>query len=464
MRAWEYEHEKYHNATPPDFKEHPSDWTGIDAVLKSRQIELDMFWSSNVPGSHAPESLYVAMIQAWYNRGYDVTAAEELIPEALKYHEEKDLNNLERVSGQILKRLNQASPDPTHPSHHFKRPGTWDEIRSSLRASANPVDGDIPEAPELPDLELKLLGGWNGQIAGGSYGTALEGYTGETLRRIYGDRLNEYIKDPETLNDDITFELAVLKAAEKAGPNISAEDIADMWLQFIPFGWSAEYFALENLRRGFYPPESGRMGNFFSEWIGAQMRTMVCGYLAPGNPMKAAELAVMDSSVSHEANGIYGGIHSAVLSSLAFVSENAREVLLKSRDYIPEGSEFAHFFDLALDSVRRHENHIKSWESLEDSIKTFNWIHTYPNMMAVVHSLWYCGDDIGRAFRILADCGADVDCNAGEVGSVLGIMYPIDPKWTDPFNDSLETYVPGMKHMKITELAEWTANIIRGMK
>ena len=83
--------------------------------------------------------------------------------------------------------------------------------------------------------------------------------------------------------------------------------------------------------------------------------------------------------------------------------------------------------------------------------------------MAVVHSLWYCEDDIGRAFRILADCGVDVDCNAGEVGSALGIMFPIDPEWTDPFNDILETYVPGMERMKISELGEWTAGIVRRM-
>ena len=456
MRAWEYEFEKLHNASPVDFDEQPSDWSGIDSVLKSRQSRLKLFWSSQVPGSRAPESLYLAMIQAWYNRGFDVTEAEKLIHPALESLAEKKLDVLERFSGQIMKRLIEAPPDHSHPTHKYDRPETWEDIRASFR-------GESDDAPDVHNLEKKLLGGWNGQIAGGSYGTALEGYTGKTLRKVYGDRLNGYVREPETLNDDITFELALLKAAERAGSGMTAEDIGDMWLQYIPFGWSAEYFALENLRRGFYPPVSGQLGNFFSEWIGAQMRTMVCGYLAPGNPMKAAEYAFMDSCISHEGNGIYGGIHSAVLSSLAFVMDSAKDVLLKSRDFIPEKTEFAHFFDITLESVVKHENHIASWESLEESIKTYNWIHTYPNMMAVVHGLWYCKDDIGKAFRILADCGVDVDCNAGEVGSVLGIMFPIDPEWTDPLNDTLETYIPGMEQMKISELAEWTAEIVRRM-
>jgi ADP-ribosylglycohydrolase len=456
MRAWEYEYEKLHTASPVDFIEDPSDWSGIDLVLQSRQAHLKMFWSSRVPGSRAPESLYIAMVQAWFNRGYDVKEAEKLIPEALDALEGDKLGKLEGLSGRLLKSLNEAPKDPSHSYHGYARPETWDEIRTAIRGGKEGFD--------FADLERKILGGWNGQIAGGSYGTAIEGYTGETLRRVYGDRLDGYIKEPETLNDDVTFELAVLKAAERAGSKMTADDIADMWLNYIPFGWSAEYFALENLRRGYYPPHSGRLGNFFSEWIGAQMRTMVCGYLAPGNPMKAAEYAFMDSSVSHEGNGIYGGIHSAVLSSLAFVMSSTRELLLKSRDFIPEDSEFAHFFDLTLESVKSHDNHIASWEALEESIKTYNWIHTYPNMMAVVHGLWYCGDDIGRAFRILADCGVDVDCNAGEVGSVMGIMFPIDSYWTEPFNDTLETYVPGMKHMKISELAKWTTDIVRRMK
>lgn len=456
MKAWEHEHKKLHTASPVDFEKDPSDWTGVDSTVKSRQDHLSLFWASQVPGSRAPESMYIAMIQAWFNRGYDVSEAEKLIEPALKEHKDGNLYILEKLTGQILKRLIQAPIDESHPTHQYNRPETWEDIKSAFRENST-------NFPEVKDLEKKLLGGWNGQIAGGSYGTALEGYTGKTLRKVYGDRLNGYIKEPETLNDDITFELAVLKAAEQAGKDMTSEDIADMWLQYIPFGWSAEYFALENLRRGFYPPESGKLGNFFSEWIGAQMRTMVCGYIAPGNPLKAAEYAYMDSSVSHETNGIYGGIHSAVLSSLAFVMDSAKEVLLKSRDYIPENTEFAHFFDMTLESVQKHDNHITSWENLEDSIKTYNWIHTYPNMMAVVHSLWYCDNDISKAFRILADCGVDVDCNAGEVGSVLGIMFPIDSKWTVPFNDTLETYVPGMEKMKISELASWTAEITKNM-
>ncbi|MFY9379156.1 MAG: ADP-ribosylglycohydrolase family protein, partial [Acutalibacteraceae bacterium] len=83
-----------------------------------------------------------------------------------------------------------------------------------------------------------------------------------------------------------------------------------------------------------------------------------------------------------------------------------------------------------------------------------------------VHSLWYCRNDFDKALRILADCGADVDCNAGEVCCAMGAMNPdcIDPRWTEPFNNQLETYLPGFESMEITALARWTYEIYRKLQ
>ncbi len=473
MKAWERELEKIETARPVNFEEDPSDWGGADVLLAGWRVHLKLFWDSRVPGSRAPESLYTAMIQARYNQGYDVSEAEALLDDGLAACERGNDAELDMLSGRILKALNSAVPDKNHPTHKTVRPDTWEEARSLMPAAND--EGAASAAPfspsDVPDLEDRIHRAWLGQISGGSYGTALEGYTGKTLRETYGEKLNGYIKPPETLNDDITFELMVLKAAQRAADksrDITADDIADMWLQYIPMGWSAEYFALENLRRGWYPPESGRMGNPFSEWIGAQMRTMVCGFLAPGDPMRAAKYAWMDSTVSHNTNGVYAGIHSAVLSSLAFLFDDSRKLLLESRRYVPDGTEFAELMDKTIAAARSFdkgadEDHIAAWDSLYEDLKTYNWIHAYPNMVAVVLSLWYCGNDLTRAFRILADCGVDVDCNAGEVGSALGIMFPVPATWSDPIGDDLETYVPGLEHMKISELSRWTADLAKKM-
>ncbi len=57
------------------------------------------------------------------------------------------------------------------------------------------------------------------------------------------------------------------------GYDITPADVAYKWLELISDGYSAEKTAIENLRRGLLPPESGTTNNYFYDWIGAQMRT-----------------------------------------------------------------------------------------------------------------------------------------------------------------------------------------------
>ena len=88
----------------------------------------------------------------------------------------------------------------------------------------------------------------------------------------------------ETYNDDITYEIAYLDGFIEKGYDITPADVAYKWLELISDGYSAEKTAIENLRRGLLPPESGTTNNYFYDWIGAQMRTPLHGMLAPRKP------------------------------------------------------------------------------------------------------------------------------------------------------------------------------------
>lgn len=451
LPAWERERQLRLGAVPIDFNENPPDWGGIAGVLEGRRSLLGYLWASEVPGSRAPEHLCMTMVQAWGNRGYDVTGAESYLNDAFTALETSDFGELERLTGRILAALRTAPIDEKHFYWDYETPESWDNVVALMPSGAKP-----DQAFEITEnTSSRIRSGWIGQNAGGAYGTALEGFTGEALNTAYGDSLNGFVIEPDTLNDDLTFQIAFLQAALTKG-TLTDEIVGDWWLKIIPFGWSAEYFALENLRRGIYPPESGRFGNPFSEWIGAQMRTMVCGFCAPGQPLLAAQIAYMDSSVSHTSNGIYGGIHAAVLTALAFIESDPRRILEISRDYLPEGTEFTAIFDAAMAAAKAGPDHLSAWTAMDDRLKSYNWIHVYPNMVANVLSLWFGGGDFTRSFRILADCGMDVDCNAGVVGSVLGVIGEVPAKWADPIGVDIHTYIPGMEHIPLDELTDWT--------
>jgi ADP-ribosylglycohydrolase len=297
-----------------------------------------------------------------------------------------------------------------------------------------------------------------GQLAGGSFGTAIEGYTGKQIQTIYGD-IREYITTPETTNDDVVYELIFLDVFERLGRNLTARDLGLEWVRQIQFGWSAEWVALRNLNQGILPPRSGSFNNPFAHWIGAQMRGMVCGMLAPGWPLEAARLAYLDGIVSHEHNGVYGEIYAAVLTALAFVRQDVRSILKEATAYLPQRSEYAAVVRYCLNRLEENDDPIATWSEFEIKFERYNWIHSYPNIAAVIYALWYGNGDMTETFSLLAKAGLDVDCNAGLVGNVLGVIKPVPLQWATPIGDRLETYIKGKEVLSIQELAQKTANL-----
>jgi ADP-ribosylglycohydrolase len=312
----------------------------------------------------------------------------------------------------------------------------------------------------VPNLDEKIYQGWLGQLAGGSYGTAIEGYTGEQIHKVYGD-VRSYITTPETTNDDVIYELVLLDVFERLGRKITSRDIGLEWIKQIPFGWSAEWVAIRNLNMGIFPPESGSFMNPYSNWIGAQMRGMICGMLAPAWPMEAARLAHLDGVVSHDNNGVYGEIYAAVLTSLAFVRTDSRAILQEGAQYIPQKSQYATVVRDTLATVSAETNPSAAWKILEKRYEQFNWIDAHNNIAAVIHALWYGKGDMTESFACLAKAGLDVDCNGGLVGNVLGLIHDVPREWAEPLGDLLETYLKGKEKLSIRDLAKRTAMLAR---
>jgi hypothetical protein len=191
------------------------------------------------------------------------------------------------------------------------------------------------------------------------------------------------------------------------------------------------------------------------------MRGMVCGFLAPGWPLEAARLAYLDGQVSHSANGVYGEMYAAVLTALAFVRDDPRQVVMEALNYVPQRSEYAAVASGCLETVRATDDFRRAWEALDRRFEQYNWIHAYPNLAADILALWYGAGDLTRSFSLLAHAGLDVDCNAGLVGSVLGVLNGVSAEWSGALHDRLETYLPGKESLSIMELAARTARLAR---
>lgn len=455
MNAIEFERRVRQNAFP-DRNYYP-DWQ-VKPLTKFEDF-VPLMWKTFVPGSGAPEYLMVEAVQSSYNMGRDPKAAEDLLERGFGLLDEGNLAELTELTENILKLLDSSPAVEGHRYSSFYRPLDWYYIQIDFPRCCY-------DQRQIVDARERIYSGILGQIIGASMGTRFEGFYPSNLKMVFGDELGRYIGKPSTVNDDITYEIVFLEALKKSGRRITSADIAKKWIEYIPFGWSAELIALLNLRKGIEPPYTGTYMNPFQEWIGAQMRGMIHGFVAYGNPREAARLAYLDGIVSHSGNGVYGEIHSAVLTSLSFLENDTRELLKKSLAYVPEGSELKYVLSETIQECRRNNFYGDCVTFLMERFKEYCWVHLYPNAAAVAIALWYCENDFNNAMEIIANLGFDVDCNAGEVGTILGVMNGvrgIDNYWSEPVGDRLETYIPEFQYLSIRDFAVQIADVAESL-
>ena len=463
MKAWEKELEIIRTSKPcyladdnEVFWEEQSNGPELaqDALCK-------LHFHSRVPGSQAHESICTAAIQATENKGYLVDGAVEI---ATKGKEMVDNGNpdmvlLHKMENEIYNMCYSAKKDETSPYWKQTFYDTFEDYEKVVK---------FPEVIKDIDNQLdKTYAGWLSQIIGGAYGTCIEGYTGKAIKEKYNGEVKTYVRKPNTYNDDITYELALLLAYKEHGKNTTAKDIGLEWLARIPSGWSAEEWALRNLKAGILPPESGRFNNPFNEWIGAQMRGAICGQLYPGNLKEAARCAWMDASISHDHNGILGEVFNALLVSYAYINNDVKEVLKTCIDLIPEDSEYGQVIRFAYNECLKHDNYYDAWLVCEEKYNHYNWIHAYPNACAEVVALYYGEGDFEKTLYMCGGCGQDVDCNAAQILTIIGIIIGSDnipDYWKKPIGDKLDTYVRGLKEMSIKELSKLTVDVANNLK
>lgn len=459
MKAWEFEYQLTSGAVPPELKDdNEEEWMSYTNAGRASDERLFHDWDNKVPGSKAPCDVVIAAIQSMHNRGYDVREAERYMEDGLQALKDRDGGAIQVATARIFAALNRAQKDEK--SSYW----TYPDYRTFADVKADSDFGEaVPYDVFSEDFAKKVAAGWMGQLIGGCIGTQLEGYTTSQIRRRFGE-VDRYLRRPETYNDDITYELAYLDGFAEKGYAITSTDVAEKWLELISDGYSAERTALENLRRGIMPPESGRVCNYFYDWIGAQMRTPLHGMLAPGNPKLAARLAADDSVVSHSNNGMLGGIFNALLTSLAFTETEIRTVVEKAVDMIPHKSEYYNVVKFTLDQCREKDCWESAWAVCEERYKEYNWIHAYPNAAAEVIALWFGNMDFDETSHIIAMEGQDVDCTAAPILNALGIMVgleKIDTRWITPIGDTLLTTMRRYQKLGIKELCDWTVRAVR---
>ena len=305
----------------------------------------------------------------------------------------------------------------------------------------------------------KVYSSWLGKLIGIRLGSPVEGWSHEQIMEKYPDEEGYLVDyDVYAADDDSNGPLFFVRALldEK---QISAETIGDAFLNYLCeyhgfFWWggvgvSSEHTAYENLKKGIKAPLSGSRetnGLTMAEQIGGQIFSDCWGYVAGYDPELAKKLSAMASSVTHDGNGIEGGIFVAVAITLAMQRNDIHEVIDEALTYLNQDMEYCR---VAKDIIRFYRENPDDWEKCLDYIqKNYGYdkypgvCHIIPNMALMIMAMSYGDNDFDKTMVMLNRSGWDTDCNCGNVGSILGALLGldgIDEKWIRPINDLINS-------------------------
>ncbi|MBO5270097.1 MAG: ADP-ribosylglycohydrolase family protein, partial [Clostridia bacterium] len=320
----------------------------------------------------------------------------------------------------------------------------------------HPVEGTVSKET----LPSQLLGAWTGRIAGCMLGKTVEGIRTNELvpflketgnypmhRYIYRSDLTDEILqkykfrfanrpyadeiDGMPVDDDTNYVVLAQKIVSKYGRDFTPDDVAHAWLKYQSKDayCTAERVAFCNFIKGYAPPESAVYMNPYREWVGAQIRGDYFGYINPGNPALAAEMAFRDASISHVKNGIYGELLIAAMIAVAAVTRDRLEIVYGGLAEIPHTSRLYEDVMSVVDAYKGGVSEADCFAMIHRKYNEYTahgWCHTDPNAMIVVAALLYGEGDFGRTICMAVETGFDTDCNGATVGSILGMSIGIE--------------------------------------
>lgn len=346
--------------------------------------------------------------------------------------------------------------------------------------------------------ENKISGAWMGRVCGCMLGKTFEGIRTDELIPFLKETgnfpLHRYVTESDLkedivnkykysfrnkcyadtlsgmpVDDDTNYTVLYQEIIEKYGKDFTSFDVASAWLDYQSKNsyFTAERVAYCNFINGFVPPESAKYKNPFREWIGAQIRGDYFGYINPGNPERAAEMAFRDACISHTKNGIYGEMFVAAMLAAAAETDEIIDIIHAGLGEIPYTSRLYKAISSVCDGYKNGVSREKCFKQIHSEFNEYSghgWCHTISNAMIVVAALLYGNGDFGRSICMAVEAGFDTDCNGATVGSILGMANGIDsiPEyWIKPINDTLHTSIFGIGTVRISERIKLTLEHIK---
>ena len=273
--------------------------------------------------------------------------------------------------------------------------------------------------------------------------------------------------DKAEVDDDITYLVLALMMMEQHGIDLTTDDVARSWINLLPVGatFTAErdsYLKLiekSNMAYQFGGPRSFDFEEIndgeYNDWIGAQIRIDMYGWVLPGKPKLAAELARRDASLSHRDCAVEASAYIAALCALIPVSSTREAAVLSALELIDSESDAYKAVEIGI------QNKNQPATNLHEYYGDMSPVHSLNNLAVVVWAFLSFQDSFDEAIGETICCGWDTDCTGATVGGLLGLAQgSIPSSWTDPWQGRVLTAIAGVGELDLEQLVQRTCTLV----
>ena len=273
--------------------------------------------------------------------------------------------------------------------------------------------------------------------------------------------------DKAEVDDDITYLVLALMMMEQHGIDLTTDDVARSWINLLPVGatFTAErdsYLKLiekSNMAYQFGGPRDFTFEEIndgeYNDWIGAQIRIDMYGWVLPGKPKLAAELARRDAILSHRDCAVEASAYIAALCALVPVSDSREEAVMSALGIIDPSSDAYKAVEVGI------KNKNKPASNLHEFYGDMSPVHSLNNLAVVVWAFLSFQDSFDEAIGETICCGWDTDCTGATVGGLLGLdKGTIPAAWTEPWQGRVLTAIAGVGELDLEQLVKRTCTLV----
>jgi hypothetical protein len=283
-----------------------------------------------------------------------------------------------------------------------------------------------------PDvLKDKIAGGWAGKMIGVTYGAPTEF---RAMCKTFEDSIKWTTKDIKgsVWQDDIYVQLTFLMTMDQYGMDAPTKKFQELFAKAGYWLWHANMQARKNYFDSIFPPQSGSPAySMHADDIDFQIESDYLGFMCPGMPQTATNMADKIGHIMNYGDGVYGGIFVAALYCEAFFETDIPKIIDKAMLSIPEKSAY---HAIIQDVVDLHRQNPEDWKTAWNKLDTkwgrndicgagldFN-IDAKLNGAFIAMGLLYGDGDPQKTLEISTRCGQDSDCNPSNAMAVLGVI------------------------------------------